>query len=290
MITLRNKLNEHFKLYESLLDDEEELVNDDNVLIDQWANDLGLYNTKDKQKLSEFLTNYYCIDNGKVYTSNINPNYLLKNNSGSKRDYILKIEDILPEFIDFKNIAGLSLAMNQTVYSCPDIITNKGLKKLSKYPIENLLISYGNTNLEFLNFDLLGQNKLKKLIIRIPRLGDENYVDIMYWPKIKLDTLWIESRQRPVILDNIKGLNCKNFIFEGARFSEDSYSKLTLDDPFKPTASLDNTEKGIAILDRFFQNNKVDNLIYLRRYNMKPYKYRIDKKGRGKGYKLTRLA
>lgn len=285
MITLRNKL------YESLLDDEEKLVNDDNALIDQWVGTLGLVKIIYKSQLTDKVTNcYYVDDNNKVHTSNIDPNIILSQMSGVKREYKLKIEDILPEFIDFENIAGLSLSMNRINYSCPDIITNKGLKKLSKYPIENLLISYDNTNLEFLNFDLVGQNKLKKLVIRMPRLGDENYVDIMHWPKFKLDTLWVESRQRPVILDNIKGLNCKNFIFEGARFSEDSYSKLTLDDQFKSTTSLDNTEKGIAAIDRFFQNNKVDNLIYLRRFNMKTYKYRIDKKGRGKGYKLTKLA
>lgn len=285
MITLRNKL------YESLLDDEEKLVNDDNALIDQWAGTLGLVKIIYKSQLTDNVTNcYYVDDNNKVHTSNIDPNIILSQMSGVKREYKLKIEDILPEFMDFENIAGLSLSMNRINYSCPDIITNKGLKKLSKYPIENLLISYGNDKLNFLDFNLLGQNKLKKLVIRMPRLGDEYYVDIEHWPKFKLDTLWIESRQRPVILDNIKGLNCKNFIFEGARFSEDSYSKLTLDDQFKSTASLDNTEKGIAIIDRFFQNNKVDNLIYLRRFNMKAYKYRIDKKGRGKGYKLTRLA
>lgn len=285
MITLRNKL------YESLLDDEEKLVNDDNALIDQWVGTLGLVKIIYKSQLTDNVTNcYYVDDNNKVHTSNIDPNIILSQMSGVKREYKLKIEDILPEFIDFENIAGLSLSMNRINYSCPDIITNKGLKKLSKYPIENLLISYGNDKLNFLDFNLLGQNKLKKLVIRMPRLGDEYYVDIEHWPKFKLDTLWIESRQRPVILDNIKGLNCKNFIFEGARFSEDSYSKLTLDDQFKSTASLDNTEKGIAIIDRFFQNNKVDNLIYLRRFNMKTYKYRIDKKGRGKGYKLTKLA
>lgn len=285
MITLRNKL------YESLLDDEEKLVNDDNALIDQWAGTLGLVKIIYKSQLTDNVTNcYYVDDNNKVHTSNIDPNIILSQMSGVKREYKLKIEDILPEFMDFENIAGLSLSMNRINYSCPDIITNKGLKKLSKYPIENLLISYGNDKLNFLDFNLLGQNKLKKLVIRMPRLGDEYYVDIEHWPKFKLDTLWIESRQRPVILDNIKGLNCKNFIFEGARFSEDSDSKLTLDDQFKSTASLDNTEKGIAIIDRFFQNNKVDNLIYLRRFNMKTYKYRIDKKGRGKGYKLTRLA
>lgn len=285
MITLRNKL------YESLLGDEDELVNNDSSLIDQWAGMLGLVKLIYKQHLTDNTTNcYYVDDNNKVYTSNINPNIIFSQMSGVKREYELKIEDILPEYVKFESIAGIMLGLNQTSYSCPDTMANNGLKKLSKYPIESLVLLYGDTKLNRLDFNLVGQNKLKKLTIRIPRLGDEYYVDIEHWPKFKLDTLWIESRQRPVILDNIKGLNCKNFIFEGARFSEDSYSKLTLDDPSKSTASLDNTEKGIAIIDRFFQNNKVDNLIYLRRFNMKAYKYRIDKKGRGKGYKLTRLA
>lgn len=283
MITLRNKL------YESLLDDEEELVNDDNALIDQWAEMLMLVKRDGKFSLFDNITNFYSIDNGKVYTSNINPNNIRQSTSNIKREYELGIDDILPEYIDFENIMRLILGMNQTNYSCPDIMINKGLKKLSKRPIEKLVLLYGNTKLNFLDFNLVGNPKLKTLTIRMPRLGDEDYVDIMYWPKFKLDTLWIESRMRPVILDNIKGLNCKNFIFEGARFDEKTFKMVTVDDPFSTKTALDNTEEGVAILDRFFQNNKVDNLIYLRRYNMKAYKYRIDKKGRGKGYKLTKI-
>ena len=214
---------------------------------------------------------------------------LIGKKNNIERDYDLNVEDILPPYIDFEIIRGLKLGFNQSNYSCPDIMINKGLKKLSNYPIERLEISYGNTKLNFLDFNLVGNPKLKELILILPRLGDEYFVDIMYWPKFKLDTLWIDSRMRPVILDNIKGLNCTNFIFEGARFSEDSFSKLTIDEPFKVVSTLDNTEKGIAVLDRFFQNNKVDNLIYMRIFNMKTYRYRIDKKGRGKGYKLTRL-
>lgn len=284
MITLTDKL------YESLLDDEEDLINDNSSLIENWAKILGLTKQNNKSNINSNVINNYYEEGGNIYTSTLNPNYILKSfQKDVSRNYELSIDDILPTYLNFKQIAGLTLGMNQVNYSCPDIMINKGLKKLSKYSIEKLTISYGNTKLNFLDFNLVGNPQMKTMHIQIPRLGDEYFVDIMYWPKFKLDTLWINSHMRPVILDNIKGLNCTNFIFEGARFSEDSLSKLTIDEPFKAVSTLDNTEKGIAILDRFFQNNKVDNLIYMRIFNMKTYRYRIDKKGRGKGYKLTRL-
>lgn len=277
-------------LHESLLDDEEELINNDDILINKWVDMLGLYDAKSKRNLSANVVNHYYNDNGKIYTSTIDPNLLIKGAQPDvKRDYELKVEDILPEYLDFENITKLILGMNQTNYSCPDIMINKGLKKLSKYPIESLKLLYGNTKLDFLDFNLVGQNELKKLIIRMPRLGDDRYVDIIHWPKFKLDILWVESRQRPVILDNIKGLNCKNFICEGVRFDEKSFRELIINDQFSVRASLDKSEECIAVLDRFFQNNQVDNLIYLKRHNLVEHKYLVEKKGRGKGYKLTKM-
>lgn len=283
MITLRNKL------YESLLDDEEDLVNNEQFLIEQWANLLNM-KYEPGSELSYFGENKYTVNKGKIMASTINPGYMVGSNK-NPRDIPkeIPIDKILPEYLDFENIHTLSLNASSTRCACPDILSNSGLKKISKFPVVNLRLSYGNTKLDSLDFNLVGNSRMKTMHIQIPFLGEEYFVDIKHWPKFKLDSLWINSRMRPIIFDNIKGLDCTNFVFEGARFSEDSFSKLTIDEPFKAVSTLDNTEKGIATLDRFFQNNKVDNLIYIRTFNMKNYRYRIDKKGRGKGYKLTRL-
>ena len=75
MLTLRNKL------YESLLDDEEDLVNNDTQFVKEWADKLYLrkVNTRIPAGTSYSMLNTYNEIDGKIITSTLNPNYTYAN-------------------------------------------------------------------------------------------------------------------------------------------------------------------------------------------------------------------
>lgn len=282
MLTLQNKL------YESLLDDEEELVNNNRQFVEDWAKTMAMKfenNNSFNAKLNE--TNLYTERSGKIFTSEMDPEYMEYEDDSTERPYKLSIDTILPPHIDFGNIYRLFLELDRINYTCPDILTNSGLKKLSKYPIESLHLLYNTADLKKLDFNLVGNPNMKSMTIQIPYCpGFVSYIH--HWPKFKLESLFIDARHHPVVLDNIKGLNCDNFTVCGIRINEDSLDRLIDDSYNAATATLNNTEENIIVLDRFFSRNNVKNLIYLRRFKSKTTKYLIDKKKSG-GYKLTRL-
>lgn len=282
MITLRNKL------YESLLGDEDDLINSDDALMDEWIHRLGMVKRTDLSKFNSLnLYNTYDIVNGKVVTSFINPGYTSNNTFVPREKAELSIEDILPPFIDFSFIIGLKLMTKFVKYKCSDITTNNGLKKLSKYPIQYLELSYGSLSTDDLDFNLVGNKELKALIIRANFIGHDKVLHIKNAPKFKLKSFAVRSNNRPILLDEYQGMNCDDFIFEGAFIKNNGELYKTIHQDMRGKPEL--LESAYPALDRFFKNNKINRLIFMTSWNLNLKYYQIVPKLRGGGYKLTKI-
>ncbi len=283
MITLRDKL------YESLLDDEDDLVDDNTGLVYDWGKAIGLTDATNTNKVS--INTFSIQPNGSVNANMYDLNISLLGNRNWRKGSELKLTDVLPIGIDFNYISQLSLGVDCTAYHCHDILSNDGFKHLSKFPINSLILKYKVYKLNHLDFNLLGNSEMDHLSLELFGGNDpDGVVDIYKYPKFPLKYMTIKSYGRPVVSNYIKGMNCEYLLMSGMVTSVNGVNKQVII-PKDLIAGIkipkiNNDPDCVKALDDLFRDNNIKQLVYESLYNLKSTRYLIEKTR--SGYKLKK--
>lgn len=250
MITLQKRL------YESLLDDEEELVNNDDMksFIDDWAEKTGLIQVN--RTVSKFGSEFKIEKNGKITVGSLRPKF----------NTTMSMKELFPEWMEFKSIKSCTISYREI----SDIYKKESYKYIPDC-IDMLYMEMGTViGFKELSFEKLNAGKSRNIIIDIfkgnPDINfslNNKYKHVKIKPDKSINALNIES---------INNLNCDELVIYGSIM--DSNGVEYIKDISVKTSNNPHINQGKdfkTLYDNFMSKNKVGTL-YISKYNNSLYK------------------
>ncbi len=237
-------------LYESLLDDEDDLVDDNTGIVVGWADKFGI-EVVDKLPKLDVIKSCIRIAPG----DNIESNYL---------SIPTKLQFKLSELFD----PGLSFKkLNKVMLKHPggakgDVIDLVDPSQYRYIPscVKQLCINLFNVNNAFeLDFTKLDNiSKLSDLYLRLKDTSNDLSHNIPHLPHKHLRTLEISSRFGAVNLDSISDIDCDKLILEN--FTNNKQSILFINPGYRGIEITEPTEFA-RVYENFMKRNKVKQLL-----------------------------
>lgn len=250
MITLRNKL------YESLLDDEDELVNNDNMksFIDDWAKLTDVVQVNGA--VSKYGREFKIEKNGKITVGLLRPKF----------NTTISMKELFPEWMDFKFIKTCIIDFREI-----SDMYNKDAYKYVPNCIDNLHILFSSSNeTKKISLEKLNTSKSSNIVIDIFKGNPD--INFSLNNKYKHIVIKSDKFTNALNIETINDLNCDELVIygnimdsNGVEYIKDMSTK-TSNNPYIYQ------EKDFKTLyDKFMSKNKVRTL-YISKYNNSLYK------------------
>lgn len=251
MISLNKYLNE------SLLGDEEELVNNDDMksFIDDWAEKTGLIQVN--RTVSKFGSEFKIEKNGKITVGVLSPKF----------NTTISMKELFPEWMGFKSIKSCIISYR----TISDIYEKESYKYIPDC-IDMLYLEMGTViGIKELSFEKLNASKSRNIVIDIFK-GNPNNLKFSYNNKYKHVKINPDKSINALNIESINNLNCDELVIYGSIIDSNGVEYIkdmsvkTSNNPY-----IDQGKDFKTLYDNFMSKNKVGTL-YISKYNNSLYK------------------
>lgn len=250
MISLIKYLNE------SLLDDEEELVNNNDMksFIDDWAELTDMIQVN--RSVSKFGREFKIEKSGKISAGSLRPKF----------NTTISMKELFPEWMDFKIIKTCVIDFREI----SDIYDKEAYKYVPNC-IDNLLILFSNSNeTKKISLEKLNASKSSNIVIDIFKGNPD--INFSLNNKYKHIVIKPDKFTNSLNIETINDLNCDELVIygnimdsNGVEYIKDISVK-TSNNPY-----IDQGKDFKTLYDNFMSKNKVGTL-YISKYNNSLYK------------------
>lgn len=250
MISLYKHLNE------SLLDDEEELVNNNDMesFIKDWAEKTDLNQVN--RAVSKFGREFKIEKNGKITVGSLRPKF----------NTIITMKELFPEWIEFKNIKTCTIDFREI----SDIYDKNSYKYIPDC-IDNLFILFSDNNeTKEISLEKLNASESSNIVIDIFKGNPD--INFSQNNKYKHIVIKPDKFTNALNLESINDLKCDELVIfgniidsKGNEYIKDMSIK-TSNNPY-----MDQGKDFKSIYNKFMSKNKVGTL-YVSKYNNSMYK------------------